>query len=114
MRAAIKRTLSQTGMAPCSLERSQLLLLLQPLEGSQFSGGPLLDFSPWQEGGLGLVLWPCSPPNLRKLYSVAKACFRTLLIFLGWPHLVLNPSIFTFCQLVSAFRKIHSIPYPVF
>lgn len=42
------------------------------MEGSQFSGSLLLDFLPWQEGGLGLIIWPCSaaPPNLRKVHSI--------------------------------------------
>lgn len=96
--------LARLGAIPCSLKRGQLLLLRQPLEGSQFSGGLRVDFT--LEGGRARICpLALEPPDLRKLYSLVQVsqayCSQSL--FLDSAHLsgfqallVLNPSIFYF------------------
>lgn len=91
------------GAIPYSLKRSQLLLRPQPLEGSQFSGGLLVDFT--LAGGRAKI-YPLAlkPPDLRKLYSLVQVpqAYRGQSLFPdsahlpGFQALSTNPSIFHF------------------
>lgn len=100
-------------MVPCSLERGQLLLLLQHLEGSQFlvavgADSPIRLFTLAGVGAGTHAPSESYTPLHRSLFQdsvhLSASClpeYRTSVLF-------------TFCQLVGAFGTIPSIPYPVF
>lgn len=59
---------------PCTLESGLLFFILQPLVGSQFSGRPLLGFSPGWREGQGLSSGPAAPKPRKAVFHRTAFC----------------------------------------